>query len=75
MNASIQTISTHNRLIVPRSASEILGVTIETLAVWRSTGRYDLPYVKVGRKVMYRLEDIQSFIEKRTRTHTDCVAR
>ena len=75
MNASIQAISTCNRLIVPRSASEILGVTIETLAVWRSTGRYDLPYVKVGRKVMYRLEDIQSFIEERTRTHTDWVAR
>ena len=75
MNASIQAVSTHSRLIAPRVASEILGVTIETLAVWRSTGRYDLPYVKVGRKVMYRLEDIQSFIEQRTRTHTDWVAR
>ena len=75
MNASNQANSTHNKLIVPRVASEILGVTIETLAVWRSTGRYDLSYVKVGRKVMYRPEDIQSFIEQRTRTHTDWVAR
>ena len=70
MNASSQAISTRNHLVVPRAASEILGVTIETLAVWRSTGRYNLPYVKVGRKVMYRPEDIHSFIEQRTRTHT-----
>ena len=52
-------------------ASELLGVTKGTLAVWRSTGRYDLMYVKVGRKVMYRPADIEAFIERRLRTQTD----
>lgn len=53
------------RLLSPVEAAEILGTTAQTLAVWRCTGRQNLPYVKVGRKVLYREEDIQSFIEAR----------
>jgi len=30
-------------------AAEVLGAKKTTLAVWRSTGRYNLPFVKVGR--------------------------
>lgn len=59
-----------DRLLTPAQAAEILGVTHQTLAVWRSTGRYNLPFVKVGRRVMYRLTDIQGFIEERLRDHT-----
>jgi predicted site-specific integrase-resolvase len=57
-------------LVHPRNAASILGLSEGTLAVWRSTGRYDLPYVKCGRLVRYRMEDIQAFIERRTQTHT-----
>jgi len=52
-------------LITPIEAAAILGVKPETLAIWRSNKRYDLPYVKSGRLVKYRLEDIQSFIDSR----------
>ena len=41
-----------------------------TLAVWRSTGRVNLPYIKVGRSVRYRVGDIKKFLESRTRLHT-----
>ena len=44
-----------------------------TLSVWRSTGRYDLPFVKIGRKVRYRLGDVMDFIARRTMTHTGMV--
>ena len=44
-------------------AASTLGVRPQTLACWASTGRYDLPFVKIGRRVMYRLSDIESFIE------------
>lgn len=38
-------------------AANILGVTASTLAVWRCTKRYPLPYVKIVRKVFYRSPD------------------
>ncbi|WP_261835666.1 helix-turn-helix domain-containing protein [Vibrio ishigakensis] len=46
-------------------AAEYLGVSPGTLAVWASTGRYQLPFVKIGRKVFYRVVDLESFIEQR----------
>jgi len=48
----------------------LLGISKATLPVWRSTGRYALPYVKIGRNVRYRAGDLRDFIEKRTRLHT-----
>jgi excisionase family DNA binding protein len=57
-------------LVAPEYAASVLGVSPGTLQVWRSTGRYSLPFVKVGGKVKYRLEDLQAFIERRTQQHT-----
>ncbi len=51
-------------------AAEYLGVKPNTLAVWRTTGRYSLPYVKVGRLVRYRKSDLDRFIASRTVRHT-----
>jgi len=51
------------------SAAEILGVTPGTLAVWRCTGRYSLPFIKVGRKVRYRRADLDAWLDARTRTN------
>lgn len=48
-------------------AAEILDVKRGTLSVWRSTGRYNLPFVKIGRKVRYRRADLLAWLEKRTR--------
>lgn len=50
----------------PAEAANILGVTEGTLAVWRCTKRYQLPFVKIGRKIFYRSEDINAFVESRT---------
>lgn len=58
------------RLLDPRAAAEALGVKPGTLAIWRSTGRYNLPYVKVGRLVRYRLTDIAKFMLNHTARHT-----
>lgn len=46
----------------------MLDVTPGTLSVWRSTGRYALPFLKVGRKVRYRRVDLLAWLEKRTRS-------
>lgn len=53
------------RLLTPEEAAPLVGVTVGTLQVWRTTRRYPLKYVKSGRCVRYRLEDIQAFIESR----------
>jgi excisionase family DNA binding protein len=59
-----------NRLLTAEDVADLLGVTPQTLAVWRSTGRYDLLFVKVGRLVRYRRTDVDSFAQRRTRQHT-----
>lgn len=51
-------------------AAKILGVQQNTLAIWRSTGRYELPFVRVGRAVRYRIRDIATFLHNRTAAHT-----
>ena len=51
-----------------KQAAEFLGgLSPVTLNTWRSTKRYDLPYIKVGGKVRYRLEELIAFLESRTR--------
>jgi len=54
-------------------AALVLGVKENTLAVWRSSGRYRLPYTKSGRLVRYRVEDLAQHIAGRTYSHTGCV--
>ena len=46
-------------------ASEVLGVKVSTLTNGRTTGRYNLPYIKVGRLVRYRVADLAAWIAKR----------
>jgi hypothetical protein len=41
------------KLLTSDDVADILGVDPHTLAVWRCTGRYDLPYVKTGRLVHF----------------------
>ena len=51
-------------LLTETEAAAILGLTNpKTLAVWRSTKRYPLRYVKYGRTVRYRRQDLDAFIE------------
>ena len=49
-------------LLTAEETAEILGVKPQTLAVWRCAKRYRLPYLKLGRSIRYRLDDVESFI-------------
>ncbi len=44
-------------------ASKWLSVSVATLRCWRSTHRVDLPFVRLGRAVRYRPEDLLHFVE------------
>jgi hypothetical protein len=50
------------QLLTRSAAAAHLGVQPQTLAVWACTKRYPLPYVKIGRRVMYRLTDLEAFV-------------
>lgn len=54
-------------LLSDKAAAAVLDVSPGTLSVWRSTGRYGLPFLKIGRKVRYRRADLQAWMESRTR--------
>jgi predicted DNA-binding transcriptional regulator AlpA len=55
------------RLLTCQQVSELLGVTEQTLAHWRTTRRVNLPYVSISRRcVRYRAEDVAEFINDRT---------
>src|SRR5262249_28173460 len=54
-----------SKLLSRRQAAQYLGVKEQTLAIWKCTGRYNLPCVKVGRLVKYRLSDLDAFIAGR----------
>ena len=56
-------------LLDEREAAEILDVAPGTLSVWRSTGRYKIPFIKIGHLVRYRRTDLESWLESRTRAN------
>ena len=58
-----------NDRLTRSQAANYLGVSPGTLEVWASTGRYNLPYVKVGRRVFYRRSDLEAFLDRRTVKH------
>lgn len=53
-----------DHLIDTKTAARVLSISPGTLAVWRCIKRYDLPYVKIGRAVRYRLSDLQEFLRR-----------
>lgn len=63
-------MTTIKPLLTPQAVAELLGVSVNTLAVWRCTGRYPLPYRKVGRKVRYEPSEVEAFIAWTSRSQT-----
>jgi len=47
----------------PDEVANDLKVTTGTLAVWRCTKRYPLPWLKIGRRIFYRRRDVEKFVE------------
>lgn len=48
--------------------AERLGISRKTLQKWRSLGMGPA-YLKLGAKVVYRVEDIEAYIQRSLRTH------
>lgn len=57
-------MSQMQNLLNRKQTAASLSIKEQTLAVWASTKRYDLPYIKVGRRAMYAPADIDAFIAR-----------
>jgi len=50
-------------LLTEHQAALALLVSVKTLQAWRVQGR-NLPFVRVGRRIAYRVQDINDFIRR-----------
>ena len=57
-----------DELVGEKVAAEIIGVyNFKTLSNWRSDGRnLDLPYIRIGRSIRYRIGDLIEFRQRHT---------
>ncbi len=51
-------------LLSRQGAAAYLGLSPRTLAIWASTGRYGLEFVKIGRLAKYRRSSLDRFIKE-----------
>jgi excisionase family DNA binding protein len=58
------------KLLTTEEAAALLTVAPGSLEVWRSTGRYQIPFLKVGYKVRYRMSDLLAWLETRQASQT-----
>ncbi len=52
------------RLLREKEAAQVLSVAPNTLAQWRFYGKVNLPYVKLGANIRYRMSDLDNFINQ-----------
>lgn len=57
--------TTDNGLFTEKQATKYLDLKPGTLGVWRCTKRHDLPYIKIGRNVRYRVSDLDDWLNRR----------
>jgi len=51
--------------LTPPQFEQEFGVKESTQAVWRSTGRYSLPYYRFGRLVRYKRSEVEAWLDSR----------
>lgn len=54
-----------SRYLRTEAVAEMLDITVKSLAQDRYRGE-GIPYVKIGKRVRYRLEDVHAFMEANT---------
>lgn len=55
----------------PEEVAGIIKVKKQTLAEWRmGRGSVEIPYIKLGRKILYRRQDLEKYLEENLHTFT-----
>jgi len=50
-------------LLTAEEAAKLLRVEPQTMAVWRCLKTVDIPFIRAGRKILYRELDLLQFVE------------
>lgn len=53
-------------LITRNELAEMLGISRGTIDVWVSTKRVNIPFVRIGKAIRYRISDVLAYLEKNT---------
>lgn len=59
-------VTVESDLLTEVEAAQFLKLKRGTLATWRCAKRYDLPFVRVGNAIRYRLTDLEKWLQART---------
>lgn len=54
-------------LATQEEAAALIKINASTLQKWRSTGENNIPFVKIGRSVRYRVSDLKAYVERHVR--------
>ena len=57
-------------LLTQKEAAEYLGTTVGTLNGWRHYGKNTIPFVRWGRSIRYRKEDLDAWIASHVITNS-----
>ena len=55
-----------SRLLTTDEVALLVGAKPQTLSIWRCTRARNIPFVRVGRLVRYREQDVLDWLEKNT---------
>ena len=69
-NASVSNTAEN---LTTTEAAALLRLRPQTLALWRSAGRHDLRFTKIGSRVVYRRADLDAWLSARTATSTAAI--
>ncbi|AFK70858.1 helix-turn-helix domain-containing protein [Pseudomonas putida] len=61
-----QTSPTALDLLTPEQASQLLGLSVKTLATWRSTGKHALPFTRCGARIRYQRTELVAWLTGRS---------
>lgn len=53
-------------LMDEKQTAEYLNVSTQTLSNWRCSGKYNLPFIRIGRAVRYRIDHLEKWLTSRT---------
>lgn len=53
-------------LLSTEDAAIYLGISARTLETWRCKQKYNIPYVKIGSVVRYKISDLDNYISNNT---------
>ncbi len=64
MTNSASSEVTHPYAVEDETAAVLLGLSPSTLEKDRATGHLGIPFVRAGRRVLYQLSDLQSWLDE-----------